>query len=155
MEKNMKISVLGKNDKLSKKDIKHVLNFVCDILLGKRLCNNISITVINSKFKKHEWGYCGPTDYYNRNYREFEILLNCTASKRNQIITILHEAVHVKQYARREFLCHDTKNFRWLGKKVTVELSDYENLPWEIEARSAEEILYKLYMDYVKLCQQR
>jgi len=151
----MKISILGKNDELSKKDIKHLLNFVCDILLGKRLCKNIKITVKNVKLKKNEWGYCGPTDYYNNNYRDFEILLNNSTSKRNQIFTLLHEAVHIKQYARREFLCHDPKNFRWLGKKVKIKLSDYENLPWEIEAKNAEEVLYQLYMDHVKQCPPR
>lgn len=146
----MKISVRGKNDRLTKKEIRDVIVFATDILLGKKLSKNIQITVLNSNLKKYEWGYCGPTDWDNRKHREFEILLNHNTSKNNQIITLLHEIVHIKQYARDELKQYDLTTFRWLGKRLTVGVDDYQSLPWEKEAHQTELVLMQLYKEHMK-----
>lgn len=144
----MKISVRGPNEKLTKKEIRDIVSFSGHLLLGKRLSNNIKVIVQNQKLKKLEWGYCGPTDYHNSRHREFEILLNNSAGKRIQIITLLHEMIHLKQYARDELKCFDSLNFRWLGRKVEILPEEYETLPWEIEAHMSENILYTLYQEH-------
>jgi hypothetical protein len=57
-------------------------------------------------------------------------------------ITLAHEMVHVKQYAKGQLKVRTTKRgnhiFTWLGKKYNL---DYYDLPWELEAFSKERIL--------------
>jgi len=144
----MKIYVRGINERLTKHEIRDIVAFGGETLLGKRLSKNVTVIVKNSNLKRYEWGYCGPTDWHNRKHREFEILLNYNASRKNQIITLLHEMAHVKQYARSQLICYGHNSFKWLGKKVLTESNEYVNLPWEIEAVQAEKYLLELYKQY-------
>ena len=146
----MKIHVRGPNERLTKKEIRDIVSFSSQILLGKRLSNYITVHVLNSKLKKYEWGYCGPTDWNNSKHREFEIVLNNTATRKNQIITILHEMIHLKQYARNELVCYNVGKYKWLGKKIYTDVNDYENLPWEIEAEKSEKVLFEMYREHVR-----
>lgn len=55
------------------------------------------------------------------------------------IITLAHEMVHVKQYARGQVKAsRSCKTHYWMGKNVR---KDYYNQPWEIEAYSKERVL--------------
>lgn len=55
------------------------------------------------------------------------------------IITLSHEMVHVKQYAKGQVTTSKSLKTRyWMGKKVRA---DYYNQPWEIEAYSKERLL--------------
>jgi len=58
------------------------------------------------------------------------------------LITLAHEMVHVKQYAKGQLKLKTTRRgntfFTWLGKKYKGE---YYDLPWEIEAFSRERVL--------------
>lgn len=146
----MKIHVRGINDRLTKKDIRDIVSFSGEILLGKRLAKNVTVIVKNKNLKRYEWGYCGPTDWNNRKHREFEILLNYNASRKNQIITLLHEMAHVKQYARNQLMCNEYNSFKWLGKKVLTEPHEYDSLPWEIDAVQTEQYLFTLYNEHVR-----
>lgn len=67
------------------------------------------------------------------------MVLDTALEMEKLIITIAHEMVHVKQYARGQ-MTH-TKNGcgrLWHGKKVKAE---YYDCPWEIEAFSKERVL--------------
>ena len=68
--------------------------------------------------------------------------------EKNFIITIFHEAVNLKQYARGELLelyrgCH---RLMWYDKDCTN--MSYDELPWEIEASALEQGLYNNYMEF-------
>ena len=145
----MNLSIRGSNEKLSKPEIRSIIRFSGKLLLGKKLCENISIRVINKKLNRLEWGYCGPTDYDVFYHRNFEITLNNHAGRKTQIITLLHEMVHVKQYARAELRSLENLKFRWLGRHVKPLPHEYETLPWEIEAALSENILYRLYKEHL------
>lgn len=55
------------------------------------------------------------------------------------IITMAHEMVHVKQYARGQIThSKSMKSKYWMGKRVRA---DYYDQPWEIEAYSKERVL--------------
>lgn len=58
------------------------------------------------------------------------------------IITLAHEMVHVKQYAKGQLKIVKSKNgkmhFKWLGKKVN---KNYFDLPWELDAFRRERIM--------------
>lgn len=146
----MKIYVRGINERLTKKDIRDIVSFSGEILLGKRLAKNVTVIVKNRNLKRYEWGYCGPTDWNNRKHREFEILLNYNASRKNQIVTLLHEMAHVKQYARNELVCYNVGNYRWLGKRIITDIDEYDTLPWEIDATQIEKFLLEQYNEHVR-----
>lgn len=55
--------------------------------------------------------------------------------------TLAHEMVHVKQFAKGHFQIVDNKYF-WKGKRVTKRVK-YLDQPWEVEAFSKQEILFR------------
>lgn len=148
----MRISIRGKNNKLTRNEIRYIISFISNILLGKRIDRHIRVVVQNEEMKKYEWGYCGPTDYESKNHRSFKIILNSKASKKCQILTLIHEMVHLKQYARNELKDFNSEICLWLNRQVKISKIEYLDLPWEKEAHSSEKILYSLYMKDVKQC---
>lgn len=86
------------------------------------------------------------------------VTLNCRNSPFEMIQTLLHELKHSEQsYNGRYRLQWDRKEKRWNtlwhGKRMefdnwTTKQDVYENLPWEIEARSVEkyaDMIWKAY----------
>lgn len=55
--------------------------------------------------------------------------------------TLAHEMVHVKQFAKGHFQIVDGKRY-WKGKRVTNRVK-YLDQPWEVEAFSRQEILFR------------
>ena len=142
----MEIMVRGNNAFISKKEQKYVLNFFGNILLGPRLGKNITIELHNcSHFNRRNMGYCNPIDWNYNSPRDFEILLNCQMSKEDQIVTLAHEMVHVKQYARNEWKVFDDDIHKWMGKRMYMPESKYKKMPWEKEARLSEPWLKHFY----------
>jgi hypothetical protein len=55
------------------------------------------------------------------------------------VLTLAHEMVHIKQYARGQIQTNKAgKPMYWMGKKVS---KSYFEQPWELEAFSKERIL--------------
>ena len=67
------------------------------------------------------------------------MVIDTAMSTENLVITIAHEMVHVKQYARGQ-IAHgkNLKSKFWMGQKIK---SQYYDSPWEIEAYSRERVL--------------
>jgi uncharacterized protein YjaZ len=67
------------------------------------------------------------------------MLLDSKLDVERLVLTIAHEMVHVKQYARGQ-ITHKPggKTYYWMGKKVR---KSYFNQPWELEAFGKERIL--------------
>lgn len=141
----MKISVRGQNNVLSKGEIRYITSFFGNILLGKRLADNIELTLYNENYQWDEMGFCNPIDFDERSPREFEILLNRNMDRNEQILTIAHEMVHVKQFARNEWRVYDNNEYRWRGRKVRYPRMNHFNLPWEKEAIASEKWLMHFY----------
>lgn len=121
-----------------------------------RLANSLSVRVVGSKDLPESEGALGLCDFLdpeNRYPRDFEISIFTGLSEDLFVKTILHEMVHVKQWARREM--YDLKGHRlmrkWKDKKISVEETPYEEHPWEIEAYQLEEELYKEFVQQTEL----
>ena len=93
-----------------------------------------------SYFKDH--GDCEVIEYNSqRKPRSFKIRLRKKKSYKSLIKTLAHELVHVKQFALGEMSeFHD----RWRDG-VDHKDTEYFDLPWEIEARMMEHVLYDKY----------
>lgn len=79
-------------------------------------------------------------DYENRNPRSFVIRVDTTVSLERFLATIMHELVHVKQFARGElrYVERGVGTHRWQSKSLDANKLDYYDLPWEIEAHGRE-----------------
>lgn len=138
------ISITGYNEHLSTNETIEAVDFFGKILLG-RLYKHIDID-IEFKRLKGFWGQCGILTLDNNKCRDFVIYVNSKLCKRNQIRTLAHEMVHVKQFARGEFI-YDTDNCKWKNRNVNIKGIDYKDYPWEKEAYRLETELYNLYME--------
>ena len=67
--------------------------------------------------------------------KEFTISLDSTCTIRNILITLAHEMVHVKQWAKGEMYEYAEQDMvRFNKTKFNMANIDYWDYPWEIEA---------------------
>jgi hypothetical protein len=136
--------VLIFNDKFSEQlqqEVCDAVNFFSDQLFSTKLSKHLVIELeLKSYFKDH--GDCEVLEYNSqRKPRSFKIRLRKKKSHKSLIKTLAHELVHVKQFALGEMSeFHD----RWRDG-VDHKETDYYDLPWEIEARMMEHVLYDKY----------
>ena len=126
--------------------------FYGEVLLGKRMANNVEVFVKLSKdLKKKEqaYGFCHITDDSLSRPREFMIELD--ASMRHpfsQILTWLaHEMVHLKQFVRKELWDYESGRVQWKSRAYSKKVH-YEDQPWEKEAYRLEGELYEMFEEW-------
>lgn len=104
------------------------------------------------------YGYChadpvGDAERLDRP-RTFEIEVHKNMSLRKVLVTVCHEMVHVKQYAKGELYESSRQGkMRWQGKYVKD--MDYWDQPWEIEAAGRETGLFVRWAESEKLANQK
>jgi hypothetical protein len=140
----MNTTVTGCKDPAFEGELRRAANFFAKELLSRQMLPHIVLEIVMKTHLK-DLGNCCIT-YYNDWYqpREFEIELRRHRSLKNTILTLAHEMVHLKQFAKREL---SEMNDIWKGQEIDTETTCYFDLPWEIEACSYEHILYGLYKD--------
>ena len=121
----------------------HVLLSLC----GPRLHRLLEIDLTIEQLGDH-MGSCIATDT-ERLPRIFDVEVHESLQQRVQLQVLAHELVHVKQYARRELVQLVRGGYSWYGTKYPhitpaeeVWNKTYNRLPWEIEARGMEEVLF-------------
>lgn len=153
----MIVSVIGKNNHIKKNEVKDFVCRVLELIAGKRLTNNLDVTV---KFAKLSDDVAGYTEWVDNNIRprEFVIAISNKLSRRKQFKTMAHELVHVKQFAKGELVerLKPTQSLVWKkDKPLTISRNEEEKqtmasyllLPWEIEANGMEEALVTKYTE--------
>lgn len=120
------------------------LNFFADALFSKQMQKHLQIRF---SFRKSLKDYQGMVyvDEFNLQdkLRQFVIVINKKDTEEQQLITMAHELVHVKQFAYREI---DASLTKWRGKPVSENMS-YVDQPWEIEADEVSLKLYNLFVE--------
>lgn len=139
----MKISVRGSGP-ISRPELKYVFNFFGQILLGKRLAENISI---NFYWKPCEYDADSiPIDLEKgRDFRKFELTMGDEVGYFEGLVYAAHEMEHVRQYARNELIPRDAPFFQWQGLGYKLTKKNYELTPWEVQARRTEVYLIRFY----------
>lgn len=148
----MNITIKG-GSVTQKKYTKSIVEFCVKKMMPR--INNLDITVRLKNIKEDAYGYChadpeGGAERLDRP-REFELEIHNKMKLRKLLLTVAHEMVHVKQYARGE-LYQGTRiaKHRWQGKWVSNNL-DYWDQPWEIEAAGREVGLFVQWAEKNKL----
>jgi hypothetical protein len=111
---------------------------------NKKLSKLISVDI---KFRKLEdaWGICDYDDDCRNKPREFTILINRNLiEEKDVIMTVAHEMVHVWQYATGKFKDYAGPAHRYEDHIYDANMR-YRDMPWEIEARRLERVLYKVW----------
>ena len=148
----MFIDIAGKPKYIDNDVVEKAIDFYGEYLMGKRLSNCVDVIVKFTTFKdRSDYAYCDWLDD-NHQAREFLITVDRTLNRKETLLALAHEMVHVKQYARGELkdYCRPPRMIRWKGEKYMVEDSDYWSLPWEREARGYEMELYVKFCEKMK-----
>ena len=133
----MILHVKGSN-KATRKLVESAAWFYAEKLMGKRLMGSLEITINLKKNLLSKEGNEGSAIWEDDGYRpkEFTIELDTTVKIRNLLITLAHEMVHIKQWARDEMYeyVNSPNVIRFKGEKMCTDDMDYWDYPWEIEA---------------------
>lgn len=145
----MKVNVTGsKNEKITKKEIYCAAKFYGSLLMSKRLLKNLVVSINCG----NTGSYHGFIEFLDDNHRPKEFLISVRKDlpKRKLLITLAHEMVHVKQYAKGELkYLYKGGLDKWQGK-IIARKTHYFDKPWEIEAFGRELGLYERYIEYKK-----
>jgi hypothetical protein len=146
----MYLKTVGKPSKVKMKMCKDAIKFYGRYLLGDNLYHRVSITVLFDKelIGTNEYAYCDWEDT-NHKSRDFTIGIDPQMSKRNTLLALAHEMVHVKQYAKGELKDYiRSKKSKWKSEIIDPSQMDYWEYPWEIEAHGREKGLYIKFINY-------
>jgi uncharacterized alpha/beta hydrolase family protein len=103
----------------------------------KKLMPRMRTLSVTVQFNKLDaYGYCMMGD----NNREFVLDINKGLNLPDLISTIVHEMIHVKQYARKELRYDRNGNQMWKKSRVSANTA-YMDEPWEKEAYRLEKKL--------------
>ena len=134
----VRIIVRGKSQSILKEEAKEALSFFSDYLLGRRLSKNIYIHVTfdPSLFELHnELGYMSWTDVAARCPRKFIVKIDAQLNKEKALLTMAHEMVHIKQYARGELRDMEAHSKKWMGRSsdetMIIMIFRGKKMPWE------------------------
>lgn len=148
----MLLRTSGKPKKVPLSLCKEAIRWYGKKLLGNRLYNSLEIKIEFDidQLDKNVYGYCDWNDD-NHRARNFTIIVHPTLGKRNTLLVLAHEMVHVKQYAKGELKDYLRVNrVRWKDKVYDDEEIDYWEQPWEIEAHGREKGLYYQFLEHKK-----
>ena len=118
-------------------------------LLGDKIYHNVEINIVfdSDDLGRNVYGCCDWNDTNDR-ARDFTITVNPNLGRRNMLLVLAHEMVHVKQYAKGELKDYVRMNrIKFRGRVYNHEKIDYWEQPWEIEAHGREKGLYYKFLD--------
>lgn len=149
----MLIETIGRPRHTPLRVVKKAVNFYGEYLFGqnKKLFNNVKVTVRFQKFEKgdYDYAYCD-WEYDNHRSRDFIITVDSKLNKKETLLALAHEMVHVKQYVKGEMkdIFRPAKMVKWFGENYNAEEMDYWEQPWEIEAYGREKGLYFKFVTF-------
>lgn len=150
----MQIETISRPEHVPLQLVKKAANFYGEYLLAStRIFNNIHLTIEFEKFDKDsdEYGCCDHLEE-SQSPRFFHITLEKTLCKKELLLALAHEMVHLKQYARGEMkdMRRPTHIVKWLGERYAIDEIDYWEQPWEIEAYGREKGLYFKFINHLR-----
>ena len=149
----MIVNIVG-GSKSQKKHTRSMVQYCVDKMMPRM--QNIEVNVHIKDFGKDDsLGYAIPSDTADQyRPREFDIELHSKQNLRKFLITLAHEMVHVKQFARAELYESSVADkHRWRGEWLKGD-PEYWDQPWEIEAHGRELGLFVRYCEQNKLGKQ-
>lgn len=145
------LSVKGIKTHKKRSLIRKAAEHMISSLIGDRMLIDVELRFTNLKEKEDCYGICEWVDDPVRP-RMFAIDIDNKQNTREQLKTLAHELVHVKQYCKNEMYDYqrgDPNRTRWRNKVVSSEVNsiiEYRNLPWEKEAFNLQSGLVRNFL---------
>jgi hypothetical protein len=153
----MEIEVVGSGSKI-RRYVEDMAQFSATKLMPKMKNISVCIQLVPFLLKKEGiYGDCAITEDCTDLIRpkDFVIRVDSRIKLRKMLITVAHEMVHVKQYARGELYDSTIKGmYRWQGKWISKH-PDYWDQPWEIEALGRETGIWIHWVSQRKYTKQK
>jgi hypothetical protein len=152
----LKIYIYGKNEKLSREEIRSAIKFFVNKLIPIEVADQLVLKVKNtdSFYNNSIIGYCYQDERFDDN-QHFIVEISNKISKQKQLNTLAHELVHVKQYALSEMQDYedDANKCLWYGKLYDFDEGGdvYWESPWELEAYGRAIGLVEMHKKYCKM----
>ena len=144
----MLIKTIGKPKKTTAALCKKAAAFYAKKLLTQSMSDKIELELeFNSDdMGRDVYGYCD-WNFDNHRPKDFTITIHPNLSKKQTLLAIAHEMVHLKQYAKGELKDYMRKHrVRFKNKIYDHGSIDYWEQPWEIEAHGREKGLYYYFL---------
>ena len=138
----MKLTTTTDNKKLSVEEIFEATEYFAKLLIPKKKRKKLKI---NISFSSDDATPGWQASCLQVKKNEYRVWIRKSSSVRNQLLSLAHEMVHVKQFALKE-LCPKTLNVKSAAlKKLSIVSNDeYWDQPYEIEAHGrAEGLVYR------------
>ena len=132
----MLLHIKGSN-KANRKLVEAPTWWYAEKLMGKRLMGGLEIDINLRKnlITKEDCEGTATWEDESSRPKEFTIELDVTYSIRDALITLAHEMVHVKQWAKGEMYEYVKPGLiRFHKTKFDIDNIDYWDYPWEVEA---------------------
>jgi len=144
----MQTLIEGISKHVSQRETEDLLWFYGRKLMSAQMCANLTI-YLRYKSLPGLKGLCDVLETSPKP-RHFQLTVRPSMSRKNQLMTIAHEMVHVKQFAKKELdpIVHGNA-VKWKGKLYDDSWQRYWSQPWEIEAYGREQGLYMMYCDHL------
>lgn len=151
-ESMTRISIRGIKNHKRRELIRFAANYLVEELVGPRMNLNIEIRFGDIYTKHGIHGECEALDL-ERFPRNFIVSIDTNKNLRYQLRVLVHELVHVKQYARNQMYDYFTRpNYtRWNNKVINNEETGWKHRPWEIEANGKEIPLLTKFLKETKI----
>ena len=142
----MKITIEGCKSKKKHKILEEAAQDFVLRLLSRRDVNKLDIRLeIKRKMDEDYLGCCYHLSKGRPSYFLIELLYNKDIY--SMVSKLAHEMVHVKQYITGELKHKGSSISVWKGEVFDEKITDYWDLPWEIEAYGREVGLYTRYFN--------
>jgi len=148
----MYIRTTGKPTKILLKTCKDAVKFYGKFLLSDILYHKINLKINFQQFdrKNKDVAYC-EWEFENHLSRDFIITLDKNLNRKQILLALAHEMVHLKQYAKGELKDYVRVNsIKWKNQIIKENEIDYWFQPWEIEAHGMEKGLYVKFIEHMK-----
>ena len=132
----MLLHIRGSNQ-YNRKLVSRATWWYAEKVMSKRLMSGLKIDINLRKNLIDKEGCEGTATWEDENHRpkEFTIELDVSYSIRDALITLAHEMVHIKQWAKGEMYEYLKSGLiRFHKTKFDVDNIDYWDYPWEVEA---------------------
>ena len=154
----MLLYIKGSN-KYTRKLVESATWWYAEKLMGKRLMSGLEINIKLRKNLISKEGCEGTAVFEDINRvrpKEYTIELDVKYSIRDILITLAHEMVHVKQWAKGEMYEYQKPELvRFHKTKFNMDEVDYWDLPWEIEAFGKQLGLFVRFCEAFGIADQR
>lgn len=143
----MYVRTHGKNNKITKKELRNAARYMAGLLMSNRLCDNILVhihSVDNLRNSSFPCRGCMRAIGTKKPPRKFNVYIDSLMGRREQLLALAHELTHVKQYAKAEVKELSNDKVKWLDEYHDDDIPYYFQ-PWEIESHGLERGLVEYY----------